>query len=808
MPLKRKFNFALLLTFILLIIILFCVVVGFIFYLPNYIESRFLPKITEKFGFENFKCDVRRIGLTGADFGSIAIGDSKQKALTIGSLAIDYSPKALFFERYIKRIELNAIEIFIEIINGKLLIHGLELNRFLKHFQSDSQKPFSSANLSPKIPIGNLQILNALLALNWEGNYFLFPFEFKINTKNTKGDLLHCALHLYLRGRKILCTAEIDLTKHTVSLALEPITIDSPISIKFSQIKSSFKISQNTIESALNFIIDLKKSNNNPSNPLEIIESIPIHAIFTSKLSKEGKWEFKLTHTNDNRFGSMAKNLKFKIRDLDIASKTPRIHISGNGRGSKGNVEYDLIIPALKMKIQSAVIYSPFISFKGKVEFDEPEKMNNVKSENNKSGIFRLTGVSNLEDATITDSESKTTLTGISLNIPLTWPSQDLGREGKIAVKEIKWQNMDIGSLQGFVQQKGSGFIFKADLKNKLISELIPNLQGKFDISSFHNPQTDIRFELLYNPTDTIIDLGKFLPIAMGFKFAGGFKTDASLTIDRKEGIKFYLNSELKDVSIWNKKKEISVEGINLSILIPDLFQICRAPVQQFSFKTASFSKLNSDGGRIEFQVEPDRSLFIEKSSFDWCGGKVFGQALRISPAVEDYHVVLYCDRLNLASVLQQFGIAEAEGEGTVNGRIPLRLKNNKLIFEDGFLFSTPGSGGTIHLPGTQMPNAGIAKQTPQYMQIDLAREALKDFHYNWAKVRVLTKDKDLILRLQLDGKPSKPLPFIYKKEVGGFVRVESGAKGSTFQGISLDVNFKLPLNEILQYKEIYQKIQ
>ena len=63
-------------------------------------------------------------------------------------------------------------------------------------------------------------------------------------------------------------------------------------------------------------------------------------------------------------------------------------------------------------------------------------------------------------------------------------------------------------------------------------------------------------------------------------------------------------------------------------------------------------------------------------------------------------------------------------------------------------------------------------------------------------------------MRLQFDGKPAKPLPFVYNKQLGSFVRVEAGASGSLFQGIGLDVNLRLPLNRLLQYKDVVHMIQ
>jgi hypothetical protein len=158
--------------------------------------------------------------------------------------------------------------------------------------------------------------------------------------------------------------------------------------------------------------------------------------------------------------------------------------------------------------------------------------------------------------------------------------------------------------------------------------------------------------------------------------------------------------------------------------------------------------------------------------------------------------------------ILEQFGAVNADGQGTVSGRLPIRIHNDKIHFKDGFLFSTPGEGGTIRLTGTETITAGIPTNTPQYAQIELAREALKDYDYDWAKLNLMTQGENVLLRLQFDGKPARPLPFVYKKEIGGFVKVEADSKGSVFQGISLDVNFKVPLDKILHYKDLLDMIQ
>ena len=267
------------------------------------------------------------------------------------------------------------------------------------------------------------------------------------------------------------------------------------------------------------------------------------------------------------------------------------------------------------------------------------------------------------------------------------------------------------------------------------------------------------------------------------------------------------LQSQVVNAKVTVPESKLVIEGINMSLAMPALPEFRSAPGQQLRFAKLSLGGLAARKGTIDFQIESLRSMLIEKVHFAWSDGKVDTQAMRISQGIEDYHIILYCDRLNLAQVLEQFGAAAAEGSGSVSGRIPIRYQQGKLSFDDGFLFSTPGAGGKIHLSGTEILTAGIPPDTPQYAQMDLAREALKDYDYKWAKLRLNSEGENLLLQMQMDGKPTKVLPFVYRKDVGGFVRVDAESEGSRFQGIRLDVNFRLPLNKLLQYKDLIKMI-
>ncbi len=203
---------------------------------------------------------------------------------------------------------------------------------------------------------------------------------------------------------------------------------------------------------------------------------------------------------------------------------------------------------------------------------------------------------------------------------------------------------------------------------------------------------------------------------------------------------------------------------------------------------------------KIKFTIEDKETYLVENIRLNWCNGLVSSESIRFKSGKDKYAVTLFCDRLDLAHLLKQMGAFSAEGNGTLNGRIPVIYSDGDIAFDNGFLFSTPGSSGNVVIENTERITAGIPMDSPQFSQLDLAQEALKDFDYKWAKLVFNTFEDTLYVNMELDGKPSKPLPFVFKKEFGGFTRVDASNPGSNFQGIKLDVNLKLPFNEVMKF--------
>lgn len=568
----------------------------------------------------------------------------------------------------------------------------------------------------------------------------------------------------------------------------------------------------------------------------KVLKPFNIKGNYFAKLEKNGKWELRIHHMAKDTSRSSLKTCEFQVNGIDIVSNLPFIDVSGKGEHANGAVTFKLDAPNVKTTARFGAIQIPSISLRGETRFNrslkEGQRVTTFKLKTSDTALtlastkmklpivqvggklwegkdhaLNFDSLVTFKNVSLSDSKFKTKVDGINGIIPLKWPLKRLGKEGSYFVKQFLWEGRNLGSVKGTVQQTASGFVFKGTHKNLILNGLLLHFSGNTKILSRNDYEAGIHFQTSHYKTSTDIDLGQFFSSAKGTTFNGEAEIEGDIFFDRT-GIKSPTRIRLNNTTVALNEKDAKIEGIQLALYFTDLFNMKSAPKQLIRFENASLGTLNVSNGEIEFQVESNQAFLIENSSFKWCNGYVYSPAVRISPKNKDYHLILYCDRLNLPMILEQLGGVNAEGIGTVNGRLPVQAKNGKIRFSDGFLFSTPGEGGKIHVTGTEMLTAGIPRDTPQYVQLELAREALKDYDYDWAKLNLKTEGDNAILRLQLNGKPSKPLPFVYNKDIGGFAKVDAGSKGSIFQGIRLDVNFRVPLDKILHYKDILDMIK
>lgn len=390
---------------------------------------------------------------------------------------------------------------------------------------------------------------------------------------------------------------------------------------------------------------------------------------------------------------------------------------------------------------------------------------------------------------------------GISANLPLYFPaspespSQD--SSGSFSVPDIVWDNrLHLAGHGQLVPMKDRSLRFEATLALKEAEDLSLHLEGRAGLDKTVYAEARLKTGLLHLTPGVLEDL---LPMAWSADYDMEVSADARVAFHDNR-LETEGNVVLHGGSLSLPDYKLNARGIRGKLAISDLIAMESVPGQTISIDGIEMGQFLFSDARLRFSLEENRHVLLENARFRWCDGLVSTESVRFPSRDENLSLILYCDRLSLSGLLKQIGAFNAQGDGSLSGRIPVHYADGDISFENGFLYSTPGVGGQVSIGNTEKLTQGIPMDSPQFAQLDLAREALKDFQYEWAKLHLNTEKETLFVNMELDGKPAKLLPFEYKADIASFIRVDAKSSGSRFQGIRLDVNLKLPFNRMVKF--------
>ncbi|MCG8640885.1 MAG: YdbH domain-containing protein [Desulfobacterales bacterium] len=388
---------------------------------------------------------------------------------------------------------------------------------------------------------------------------------------------------------------------------------------------------------------------------------------------------------------------------------------------------------------------------------------------------------------------------GIEIRLPYAFPAPDQKENGSFSIPVISDQKGEFqGWARGRISQTGLRSI---DVQGTGGLKHPVGFKARYQSEISYENDLVAKFKLAVDPfTITHTDVKPMMgPMAQDAQFSARVSARADAAVTGRQ-MDSSLVFSLDQGQFGLPASKMKTSGIRTTVEITDLLNFRSRPGQIMTIDSIDINRVKISDAKIRYSIEGPKSVLFENIRFKWCNGLVSSEAVRFPNPDNHYQLTLYCDRLELASLLEQMGAFRAEGDGTLSGRIPVTYSDGDISFDDGFLFSTPGSSGRVAIENTEVLTAGIPMDSPQFFQLDLAREALKDFDYKWAKLRLNTTGDTLAVAMELDGKPSGTLPFQYQKDFGGFVRVDAESPGSNFQGIKLDVNLKLPFNEVMKF--------
>ena len=517
------------------------------------------------------------------------------------------------------------------------------------------------------------------------------------------------------------------------------------------------------------------------TSEMKLCESESVTFKLHAEVDKDFSWKFDFKALPDSD-----ETVEMEGGSQSLKCRPVLFFILGKGGNGDANIDYGFKIFETEWRQKGgASISLPSAEVSGDIKFEESQLKCSMKFHADKFSA----GAMNVES--------------IDLSVPLQIPYPVKGphaREPEKGFLKTGMMTIDgggsVGSFEAQLVQEGLAWkvsgVFKTVFENLGI-----DVSGKAGMEDGKGFFYDFDFDIPESSRKIAVDFGKFNQKFSGIALDGNLKLKGSCG-NGTGVLKTEAEIGLADANLKIPDSKASMEGLGFSVSIQDLVLMKSLPNQILKFRKFSAGSLAVETGEIEFQIESPTKYFIEKSGFSWCGGHVYSQAMRIVPG-EDLEFIFFCDRLNFAAILKQIQAADASGDGTVNGRIPVKIKNKRLRIMDGFLYSSPGQGGNIKLGHSQILDSTSELQK-QAIDMAIAVTALKDFDYDWAKISLNSENRKLLVTLDINGRPAKPLNFGFDTEVGLYKAEEDSGCTAVFEAILFTINFSLPINRMLYY--------
>ena len=382
-------------------------------------------------------------------------------------------------------------------------------------------------------------------------------------------------------------------------------------------------------------------------------------------------------------------------------------------------------------------------------------------------------------------------------------------RTGRISLGDFEFNGAQAASLDGTVQWDDAAKTFRLKTDAKLFS-IDGQIYANVALGEAAGVEVECGLTVPEQQADLSKDLARFLPQFEEISCTGKLSAEAVYKILPKTTTG-HAKFRIADADLFIPEQKLEVRGIGLGFEVPEISILKSAPGQTLSFKSVKYDKIETGAGLATFRMEAPDTWQVENARLDWCNGHIRLGGITYRIGQETTEAVLYCDRLEMPLFLTQIGLGEISGSGSINGTIPVVLvqktdafgksKIDNIYFEDAFLFSTPGEEGVIKGDLDEaLTNAGTG------IEMELAKDALKDFSYSWVRMRLQSVGPDkenMKLSLSLDGKPNRALYYAFDENTASFMKSNTPC---IFQGIRLDTNVNM-YGKAMELADYFQKI-
>jgi hypothetical protein len=192
----------------------------------------------------------------------------------------------------------------------------------------------------------------------------------------------------------------------------------------------------------------------------------------------------------------------------------------------------------------------------------------------------------------------------------------------------------------------------------------------------------------------------------------------------------------------------LSLAGVHAAVELREILPATTDPGQEVRIAKGRLGWFEFEDAVASFALPGNGELFVEEGSARWAGGELKTHSLRLSPAANAVSLDLYATNLSFAKLLAMQPLLRATGIGACQGHVNLRFSQNKVLFANSELYSTPGRGGRLRLADPARLLAILGAPPPHDEEL---LEAMRDLQYKSWQV-ALRADPSPQLVFRLDG--------------------------------------------------------
>lgn len=208
---------------------------------------------------------------------------------------------------------------------------------------------------------------------------------------------------------------------------------------------------------------------------------------------------------------------------------------------------------------------------------------------------------------------------------------------------------------------------------------------------------------------------------------------------------------------------------------------------EELTFRSARKGDVALDAGLIRWQFRRD-TLLVEQADVGWCKGMLHLYGLSCDLQHPDLDFVVYADRIHLGELMAQTQALHGTGEGTLFGRIPVRVKDGRVRLTEGYLNTLPGEPGRLKLENAELINTALESGQVERGVREKLQKALRDLTLSAFRMQLSGGGEDAVLGLHIEGRP---------------------AGDPADKGVDLNVNLHGPMDQLFQFgKTMADKLQ